>query len=432
MDDKPQKPSSIKSRQTSKTRKPKTTIQAKHSSPHQKAQKTASNNKPDLTRDATPQSENAQPTVNVHENDTHPKAAEKEHTVTATSVQTQAVKPAVETNEQDERGIWKNFFKCYEKYFDFSGRASRYEYFSFTLVYYLLSFLFGFLTAFHPLFSIVSILFVLLSVIPTFAVMNRRLHDIGRNLWNGYFNWIIYGALAGAAAGLIMFFGFKAYKTNLSNWPLYTFLMFVFTFGIATIIRYLVFICRRGQTSENKYGAVPALDSPAGEKSAFKLIVVYFTLVIAMSILSGLISYFEAVDLQKRTRQTDMQLSALEQYIHYIGRLEGNYAWLDNGVALRQPLISEDMFTDDRQGITTALGLPVNVYGFDDMFAIALEEVDETACRTIASTRWHLENVDEMMIRNDNAVPPIQQTLMHPNQCEVCEDGMCEIFWKIN
>jgi len=69
---------------------------------------------------------------------------------------------------------------CYKKFFDFSGRASKSEYWWFQLynaVIYVLTFVFqGDLTL---LFSIL----VIANIIPTYAAAVRRIHDSDKSGW---------------------------------------------------------------------------------------------------------------------------------------------------------------------------------------------------------------------------------------------------------
>jgi len=69
---------------------------------------------------------------------------------------------------------------CYKKFFDFSGRASKSEYWWFQLynaIIYVLSFVFqGDLTL---LFSIL----VIANIIPTYAAAVRRIHDSDKSGW---------------------------------------------------------------------------------------------------------------------------------------------------------------------------------------------------------------------------------------------------------
>ena len=69
---------------------------------------------------------------------------------------------------------------CYKKFFDFSGRASKSEYWWFQLynvIIYVLTFVFqGDLSL---LFSIV----VIANIIPTYAAAVRRIHDSDKSGW---------------------------------------------------------------------------------------------------------------------------------------------------------------------------------------------------------------------------------------------------------
>ena len=105
----------------------------------------------------------------------------------------------------------------FQRYFDFSGRSTRAEYWWW--------FLFGFIastiltivdniagTTITPTTGIISTLFSLVIIIPYIAVTVRRLHDINRSGW-----WVFLGAVP---------------------------------FGGIVII---VWMCKRGDEGENKY-----------------------------------------------------------------------------------------------------------------------------------------------------------------------------------
>lgn len=66
---------------------------------------------------------------------------------------------------------------CFRKYVDFSGRASRPEYWWFVLAYFILAFVAGFI---H---EVVYYVVVLAFILPLLAAGARRLHDIGRSAW---------------------------------------------------------------------------------------------------------------------------------------------------------------------------------------------------------------------------------------------------------
>ena len=69
---------------------------------------------------------------------------------------------------------------CYKKFFDFSGRASKSEYWWFQLyniILYILTFVFQ-----NDLMLLLSIL-IIVNLIPVYAVGVRRIHDVNKSGW---------------------------------------------------------------------------------------------------------------------------------------------------------------------------------------------------------------------------------------------------------
>jgi len=81
--------------------------------------------------------------------------------------------------------------KCYRKYFVFKGRAPRSEFWWF----YLLGVLFAwplFLSQFSKgswasVLSFIYFILTLSAFFPLIAVWTRRMHDVGKSAWNGFF-----------------------------------------------------------------------------------------------------------------------------------------------------------------------------------------------------------------------------------------------------
>lgn len=72
------------------------------------------------------------------------------------------------------------YLGCFKKYADFSGRARRKEYWMFTLfnvIATVLIFIIGLLIQFQWL----SVIYCLAVLVPSLAVIVRRLHDIGKS-----------------------------------------------------------------------------------------------------------------------------------------------------------------------------------------------------------------------------------------------------------
>ena len=93
-----------------------------------------------------------------------------------------------------------------DKYANFSGRATRSEFWYFILFYYLLClpfYMLAFLTGLGNSFQLfyltvgISIIIALLIMVPTYAACVRRLHDTGRSGWWIFLYFIPYiGAIA--------------------------------------------------------------------------------------------------------------------------------------------------------------------------------------------------------------------------------------------
>ena len=89
-----------------------------------------------------------------------------------------------------------NFFDavktCFVKYTNFSGRASRSEFWLFVLFTFVVSLMLGFLDPliagvpfmdYDEVFAPLSTIFTIAIIIPSFAVNVRRLHDVNRSGW---------------------------------------------------------------------------------------------------------------------------------------------------------------------------------------------------------------------------------------------------------
>ena len=122
-----------------------------------------------------------------------------------------------------------NFFAsikvCYAKYFKFSGRASRSEFWYFWLFLVIVGVLTSYIDAVIKGISyseyinsgeigIVEMLSIFINMLPSITVVARRLHDVNRSGW-----WMLI--------------------------PL----------TIVGIIPYLYWLCKRGDEEENSFGA---------------------------------------------------------------------------------------------------------------------------------------------------------------------------------
>lgn len=111
----------------------------------------------------------------------------------------------------------KSIQTCFKKFADFSGRASRSEFwyfYLFVILVYFAGIILGFLI---PFFFAIVIIAAIILVVPSLAVTARRLHDTGKSGW----------------------------------WQLTAFIPYV---GIIASIVLIVIWCTEGEKKKNKYG----------------------------------------------------------------------------------------------------------------------------------------------------------------------------------
>ncbi len=147
-----------------------------------------------------------------------------------------------DAKEQEYQGlnIMEAVKTCFKKYFNFSDRASRSEYWFFFLFYYLVLIVLGLLASKIPEGLFLNFILVILgiffvgTIIPFIAVVARRLHDVGKTGWFQL---------------LPLPFSFLALVPQLSIFA-----------NIITIVLYLyilVLLISLGEDGDNHYGSYP-------------------------------------------------------------------------------------------------------------------------------------------------------------------------------
>jgi uncharacterized membrane protein YhaH (DUF805 family) len=99
---------------------------------------------------------------------------------------------------------------CFTKYVDFSGRATRSEYWwlqlFFIIGYVILSIL---TTAVHEIFGIPMLIFSLAFILPSLAAGVRRLHDVDKSGW-----WLLISLVPLVGLVLIYFMAIAGTSGN--------------------------------------------------------------------------------------------------------------------------------------------------------------------------------------------------------------------------
>ena len=138
-----------------------------------------------------------------------------------------------------------------QKYADFSGRASRSEYWWFFLFTIIARVLAGLIPG-------VGFIVGLALLLPTLAATARRLHDTNRT---GWWLWLLVG---GGTAGII---AAVVYLSTGEGWPIImaviVLMMGLFLGVIAGFLPLLYFLIQPGDLTPNRYGPDP-LQMPPG------------------------------------------------------------------------------------------------------------------------------------------------------------------------
>lgn len=188
----------------------------------------------------------------------------------------------------DQYTLFQHFQRCYsQKFLHFTGRSRRREFWGFALYYGLatlatLLLLLG--ASFYTLYANSSVmlyvmimlwgvlqLFQVASLLPSLAVTTRRLHDVGRAGWwqliayipalllLAFYVWMTYGLsplllvvlVSSGSTGVLWLGGILLALT------------------LVGVITLLVFLSRRGEQIENKYGLNPELDAEEEQEEHF-------------------------------------------------------------------------------------------------------------------------------------------------------------------
>lgn len=146
----------------------------------------------------------------------------------------------------------------FSKYFQFSGRSRRSEYWYFVLFNFIVAIVLGVVdnAAFKTSPEDVGplgLLFTIATLIPGLAVGVRRLHDTNRSGW-----WL--GALYVLAIAGPIYFVSRAFSPDVANGsaPMLGLIGIVFLLAIlAFAIVLLVWFCTKGTAGPNQYGPDP-------------------------------------------------------------------------------------------------------------------------------------------------------------------------------
>lgn len=193
--------------------------------------------------------------------------------------------------------IFDAFVKALVNYFNFKGRTSRYDYWGFCFVNFLIQLLFTLLgiLAIRMLpeaaegIETSSSIYGFIMIIPWIAAATRRLHDTDRSA----LQWLLAFPVAGAI--LLVIIGVVMKMEN--------FIVFVSFAIFIYLISLLVVLCFRGKSEDNKYGKAVAED--AGQRWKGLAMPIFISIIPLLSVLAlGIVGGYSKARITYRIRNT--------------------------------------------------------------------------------------------------------------------------------
>lgn len=327
-----------------------------------------------------------------------------------------------------DKTIFKAFFGGLRKYFRFKGRASRYDFWAFTLVSIIVSLILIIIDAFTGLPNVLSNIFSFVVLIPTIAIAARRLHDINKSGW-----WMLlpYGVAFGFVliiAGLSVVdysgSGLKIIDT------IKAILYILIGVGIfASLFYLLVLYCSPGDKKTNDYGAPVNEDYKYEGKSLNLIISVIVWLPFTFFLLIAIFAGYSGLMAKTQLKNAQEQLRVLSTNIRKEYGANNNYYGLTNA-DLDSTIIPESMSNPYNNLIITARANLVYVYSDNpESFTITYAGVTGHDCEKYVATDWGMiEDTGFKGMRVGNS-PQFNYLAVPTGICECAESG-CSIEWE--
>ena len=178
--------------------------------------------------------------------------------------QKQAFLKGIGATSQNQKSGWEHYKTCWKKYVQFSGRATRSEYWYFYLFNFLVGLVLGFLSGFLGFFSPALAfpfnacywLYTIAVLLPSWAVFVRRFHDIGKSAWFAFTG--LFFSLGWLLLTVLLFLGVLSGSIDMPDaaGAGYAIISALILF-VVSIVWYIVFPCLPSQEGTNKYGPQP-------------------------------------------------------------------------------------------------------------------------------------------------------------------------------
>ncbi len=194
-------------------------------------------------------------------------------------------------------GAFCSWIRAYKNIFNFKGRTSRFEFWSFMLINLFVTslFIYGVRELLEPDFpkvaKIVFWIFYIPEVVIHLSICTRRLHDGGYTAWKGFFRPLIISGLPFLMLLFVLFSGIA--NQHLRDW-LEWLIGFALLFGLIYLYYCIKIFVVAGfyeeENGTNEYGAMPAYCNKAYKQRGLRYSILYMLLVIVSNVVLAIIS----------------------------------------------------------------------------------------------------------------------------------------------
>lgn len=295
-----------------------------------------------------------------------------------------------------------NVLQCYQSvirnYFNFKGRTSRYEYWSFFFINSIVTILMLLVDYFTNEYALFSSLYTLFVIIPFFSVGVRRLHDINKR---GIY--LLVPPLL-----LILSYIFPLLIPVLGK-PFIASAMLIcsLTYLISFII-IIYWLCKKSYTETNAYGSPLPAETPHQYKVFLASMLIFLLLPILSILAMGIISGYSKASLTYKTNNTIDQISTLVTNIRRFYAPTGSYKGLNNAAAQTYQLAPSDMFGSSPDYLVNPFGGAVNISTDGQLFSIIYLDLPQENCRQVFQA---FQNMDGLIVA--------------PDSCSDCVNNLC-------
>ncbi len=290
-------------------------------------------------------------------------------------------KSALENN--NDKNIWNNYLSCLKKYFKFSGRATRYEYWSFILINILVSLILCLIDIFCETDGVLNGLFVVATFIPTISALVRRLHDVNKSSWNLILPYLFLLPVAFLGA-IINYFGAEVEEISRVN----SVKSIIYVLGPLIWYIYVVYLTCKKSDNDNKYGN-KVIENEKYDVISEKLMISSILLSFVSILSIGFISESSSTSSQITLNRNIDQVIALVSNIRAAFQNYQTYDGLNNQEAKKYGLVPDDMYSDQAdETIINAFGTETIIQGMDTTFSIVFTDLSEQQCIMFSTYEW--------------------------------------------